>query len=113
MDANDILEVERRIDSASKALSKLEAISRLDSLYEYTSLYAALNKFLANPNESNKSNCINILNSLKKSPHAHSADTARKLIGLGMILIAAPEPITTAVGLALVAAGKKMDEEKN
>ncbi|MGC8631850.1 MAG: hypothetical protein ACP5T2_05475 [Thermoprotei archaeon] len=113
MDISNIIEAERRIDSANRALSKLEVINKLDSLYEYTSLYTALNKFLANPNESNKSNCINILNNLKKSPHTQSADTARKLIGLGMILIAAPEPITTAVGLALVAAGKKMGDEKN
>ncbi len=66
---------------------------------------------LGDPSEATKDLCMR---DLEKLEHEHRADqdTGKELVALGLMLVALPEPMTTAVGLALVAAGKKMSSRR-
>ncbi len=68
---------------------------------------------MAHPDKESQRRCLEEIDGLvKRYPHGNS-DVGKKLIALGMILIAAPEPITTILGIAMVAAGKKMESGKS
>lgn len=100
-----------RLDAATNSLSG--ALRKLDGLHEhfletnYPELLLSLNRFLASPSEANKAACLAQIEKLSKEG-GNNPQLGNKLIAVGLVLIAMPEPVTTVVGLALVAAGKKM-----
>ena len=111
MEGSSLDRLERDLQRLSAATQKIALQKYMDQRTDMVELYISLNRFMARPDKESQRRCLEEIDRLmKRYPHGN-ADVGKKLMALGMILIAAPEPITTAIGIAMVAAGKKMENE--
>ncbi len=105
--------LERELQKLNVATQRLTLQKYMDQRTDMAELYLSLNSFIARPGKESQQRCLEEIDRLvRRYPHGN-ADVGKKLIALGMILIAAPEPITTVLGIAMVAAGKKMESGRS
>lgn len=113
MEASSLSRLERELQELSASTQKLALQKYMDQRAELAELYLSLSSFMAHPDKESQQRCLEKIDGLvKRYPHGNE-DVGKKLIALGMILIAAPEPITTVIGIAMVAAGKRIESGKS
>ncbi|WP_449461520.1 hypothetical protein PQ610_03775 [Tardisphaera miroshnichenkoae] len=113
MEVSSLNRLERELQELSASTQKLTSQKYMDQRAGLAELYISLSSFMAHPNKESQQRCLEKIDELVKQYPYGNEDVGKKLIALGMILIAAPEPITTVIGIAMVAAGKRMESGKS
>ncbi|MGC9174342.1 MAG: hypothetical protein ACP5GO_00540 [Thermoprotei archaeon] len=110
---NSLDDLERQLDRLNFATKKLNSWKSLDQRADLADLYLCLSSFMAQPTRESQQRCIQEINRLVRRFPNGNYEVGKKLVALGMIMIAAPEPMSTLIGIALVAAGKKMQNRSS